>query len=256
MNKIKIIFLGEKPLALKCLKILMKRKDVKIIGLVTRIGENFWWKPEKLLNYAKEKKIKIIKKESLKKIKPDITISVLYPFILEKKILLNAKLCINLHQAPLPELKGKYSNYHCIVNNMKYFGSTLHIMNEKLDNGNIIDKKIFKVNQNDTSYELYKKNDQIAYEIFKKNINNIVKFKFRSYKQNKSLKSKSFGIKSIKNKITNLNDKQMLWNFVRANEFPPFEPSYIKYKSKKIYLMTKPEIYFKNFKQYKYLKFK
>ena len=36
---------------------------------------------------------------------------------------------------------------------------------------------------------------------------------------------------------------------MRANEFPPFEPAYIEYKSKKIYLMTKPELYIKSLKK-------
>ena len=249
MNKIKVIFFGEKPLALKCLKILQKRNDVKLLGIVTRRNGNFWWNQDKLIQFAKCRKIKIIKENNLHTLKPDIIISVLYPFILSKKILDKAKICVNLHQAPLPELKGKYSNYHCIVNGMQYFGSTLHVMNEELDSGKIIDKKIFKVDESDTALELYKKNDLLAYQIFKNNIDDIIKFKLKTYDQNKKIKSKSFGVKSIKNKISNLKNVRKLWNFVRANEFPPFEPAYIEYRSKKIYLMTKPEMYIKSLKK-------
>jgi len=248
-NQKKIIFLGEKPLALKCLKILCKKKNIKIVGLVTRTNGNFWWRQEKLINFAKQKNIKIIKKKSLKNLKADLLISVLYPFILNKEILMNSKLSINLHQGPLPELKGKYSNYHCIINNMKYFGSTLHMMNSKLDGGEIIEKKLFKISESDTAIELYKKNDQVAFDIFKRNINKIINFKFKTFKQIKSNKSKTFNINSIKNEVKNIKDKKKLWNFVRANEFPPFSPAYIKYKSKKIYLITNPNIHFNKIKK-------
>lgn len=244
MNQKKIIFLGEKPLALKCLKILCKKKNIKIIGLVTRKKGNFWWEPEKLINFAKQNNIRIIKKEILENLKADLLISVLYPFILSKKILMNSKLSVNLHQGPLPELKGKYSNYHCIMNNMKYFGSTFHVIDSKLDSGEIIEKKIFKVSETDTAIELYEKNDQVAFDIFKRNINKILNFKFKTFKQLKSKNSKSYSINSIKNEVKNIKNKKKLWNLVRANEFPPFSPAFIKYKSKKIYLITNPKIHF------------
>lgn len=237
----KIIFCGEKILSVKCLDYLRKQYKVKIVGICTRKISKVWWGKQVLREYAKNNNIRIIKTKSIKQNQADLLISVLFPLRINRTTLNKFKQSINLHQAPLPEFKGCNGASHAIINNVKYFGSTLHVLSEELDNGDIIAKKKFPLKKNITAKELYEYNDKIAFELFKKNIGKVLSNRMKLKKQNIN--------KNKANKRNSLNDKEInfslpknkIWNKVRGNEFFPFEPCYIKLsKKKKIYLLTKP----------------
>lgn len=48
------------------------------------------------------------------------------------------KTWFNFHPAPLPEYKGRNLCYHAIMNGAKYFGASVHYMDEDFDTGDII----------------------------------------------------------------------------------------------------------------------
>lgn len=236
----KVIFCGEKDLSVRCLNYLKKNFKVNIIGICTRKKSKVWWGKQVLRDYAKKNNIKILKTKNIKNNQADLLISVLFPLVIKKNTLDKFKLCINLHQAPLPEYKGCNGASHAIIDNAKYFGSTLHLLSKKLDSGDIIDKKNFLINKNFTSKELYEYNDEIAFKLFKKNIGKILQNKFNLKKQKKNF-YKTNSRDSLKNKEIKLNmPKSLIWKKVRGNEFFPFEPCYINYRKNKIYLLTKP----------------
>ena len=237
----KIIFCGEKILSVKCLDYLRKNYKVKIVGICTRKVSKVWWGKQVLREYAKKNKIKIMKTTNIKQNEADLLISVLFPLKIEKKIIDKFKKSINLHQAPLPGFKGCNGASHAIIDNVKFFGSTLHLLSSNLDEGDIIAEKKFPLKKNITAKELYEYNDDIAFELFKKNIGKVLKNEMKLKKQSKG-KFKTNQRNSLNNKEINLKmSKNKIWNKVRGNEFYPFEPCYIKIgKEKKIYLLSKP----------------
>ena len=241
----KIIFCGEKILSVRCLDYLKKNYKIKIIAICTRKKSKVWYGKQVLREYAKKNRIKIIKTKNIKKNQADLLVSVLFPSIINKNVLNKFKLSINLHQAPLPEFKGCNGASHAIINDSKYFGSTIHLLTDKLDSGAIIDKKIFIINKNITAKELYEYNDYIAYDLFKKNIGKILLNKFSTVPQKTT--NKAFTRDSLKDKKIKFNmSKNKIWNKVRGNEFFPFEPCFINLgKGRKVYLLSKPWKYSK-----------
>ena len=124
-----------------------------------------------------------------------------------------------------------------MINGDKRFGVTLHFMTSNLDNGAIIEKRYFPLSQKDTAKSLYEKAVKLGYKVWMDNIDKILKNRVVStpiiddgskpYQRN-SLKKK---------KIPKINDKERIYNFVRALDFEPFEPAYfLDNKGKKIHL--------------------
>ncbi|HEY4662900.1 MAG TPA: formyltransferase family protein [Candidatus Humimicrobiaceae bacterium] len=238
-----VIFMGQKKLGRNCLKYIHKMPDVNILGVCTWSKDAIiWWKKLFVREYAENNNIPIINPEDILMFdNVDYIISVLHPFLIKKKILNKAKIAsINLHQGPLPEYRGCNSGSHAIMNGDKYFGATLHIITEEVDDGDIIDKRIFKIDDNITAKELYKLTNICCWEIFRSNIRNILDNNFKAYPQDKKMISRIYKRDSLQNKKVSLEwPLEKIWNFVRGNEFPPFEPAYIEYKDRKIYLKTK-----------------
>jgi methionyl-tRNA formyltransferase len=249
MNKINVVFMAEKKLGLKCLKLIHSIPYVNLVAICTRKKtKEIWWKKQYVREFAEINKIPILKRSELSSLKQiDVIFSVLYPFIIEDKIIKLAKNCaVNLHQAPLPEYRGCNSVSHAIINGESEFGCTLHLIDKELDKGDIIEKKIFKIKKDITALELYKKTDNVCYKVFKRNVEKILLNDFKHFKPKNKSKSYLYERDSLKNKKVELNwDFDKTYNFCRGNEFPPFEPAYFEKDGKKIYLITN----LKNFKK-------
>jgi methionyl-tRNA formyltransferase len=52
---------------------------------------------------------------------------------------------VNLHFAPLPQYRGRYSAGHALRNGETYFGVTLHYVDEGIDTGPIISERLFEI---------------------------------------------------------------------------------------------------------------
>ena len=73
---------------------------------------------------------------------------------------------INIHPSLLPKFKGLNTFARVLKNNEKKTGCTVHIVNEKLDSGNIIVKKSFFIESNDDEESLKKKTQKLEYQAF------------------------------------------------------------------------------------------
>ena len=64
---------------------------------------------------------------------------------------------LNIHPSLLPKYKGLNTHERVILNNEKFSGCTVHIVNARLDSGKIILQKQVKINKKDNSETLSKK---------------------------------------------------------------------------------------------------
>ena len=64
---------------------------------------------------------------------------------------------LNIHPSLLPKYKGLKTHQRALMNNEKYSGCTVHIVNSKLDSGKIILQKKVKISKNETLSSLAKK---------------------------------------------------------------------------------------------------
>ena len=110
---------------------------------------------KKILNELKKKKIKLICLAGFMKI--------LSKNFIEK---FDGKI-LNIHPSLLPNYKGLNTHKRVIQNKEKYSGCTVHIVNSKLDSGEIILQKKVKVLNKDTPKTLAKrilKHEHILYK--------------------------------------------------------------------------------------------
>lgn len=239
--------MGEKPFAAKCLNNLLKQ-DCNIVGIATRKKiENVWWGKQIVREIADENKIPIIKRKDIKNLKPDILLSVLYPFIIEEDILKSVDSAYNLHLAPLPKYKGCNCCSHVLMNGDTKFGVTFHEMTPELDSGRVFDRQFFDLTLRDTAETVYKKVCDLGYKVFTENIKNILSGNI-SFLECPNNESEPTPRNSLENKqIPKIDNRKKVYDFVRALDFSFFEPAYFLNDEKKIYLKAK-DFELENFK--------
>jgi methionyl-tRNA formyltransferase len=80
---------------------------------------------------------------------------------------------INFHPGPLPEYKGVFGINFAIYDQIDYWGATVHFVDEKFDNGNIIYCEKFKLDIEDDVNSIQEKTQNQLYYLAVKVINNI-----------------------------------------------------------------------------------
>ena len=155
----------------------------------------------------------------------DIFISILYDKILNGDFLKSTD-CYNFHPAILPNYAGVGTMTWSILNQEKYHGITLHIINEGIDTGDIIDITKFEIDENETSYSLHEKTMKKMFGFFKKKLYIILSKNYKSYKQDFS-KRKVYTYKKL-DKLLDLS------RYMRATYFPNKSKPYYYKKEKKL----------------------
>ncbi len=163
-------------------------------------------------------------------------------YILKKNILKKVKkAAINFHPGP-PEYPATGCVNYAVYENSKFYGCTAHLINEKVDNGKIIDVKKFSINRKDNILKILNKTYKVMSSQAISLINQIKinpNFIENQIEKNKKIKW-SNNIKKIKDLdkfyIINKNIKKKdFLNKIRATDTPKFKP-YIKLYGKKFIL--------------------
>lgn len=244
----KIVFLGSKPIGYICLDYLIKNQktlNIEIIGILTNDNLRFG-KEYNLKSLAKENEIDIIDSlNDLLKIEGiDILISIQYHEILKKEHIAKAKeIAINLHMAPLPEYRGCNQFSFAIYNDENEFGTTIHRLEEGVDNGSIIFESRFKIRNDIAILELYQKTFDESVSLFKNNIQKIFDgdYSLKPQKDYDGVRKQNFYFrKDIKDlKQIDINDSEdVVDRIIRATSMPGYEPPYTYVKGKKVYILT------------------
>ncbi|WP_299714639.1 dTDP-4-amino-4,6-dideoxyglucose formyltransferase [uncultured Tenacibaculum sp.] len=110
----------------------------------------------------------------------DLIISIHCKQLFPSKLIEKVK-CINVHPGYNPINRGWYPQVFAIINDVE-IGATIHEIDEKLDNGNIISRSKVKKYSFDTSYTLYNRVVNEEIKILKENINFIVDNTYKSIK--------------------------------------------------------------------------
>ena len=119
----------------------------------------------------------------------------------------NCKYAINFHPS-LPKYRGVGGVNYAIFNGDKYFGSTIHFINKKIDNGKILKVSKFRILKNDTVETLLKKTHKTLYIEAKKFIGKLIKnskiLENKNIKINMQWGKKYYDVKSL-NKFYEIN---------------------------------------------------
>ena len=174
------VFISGRGSNLKSLVNFFKKKNSPIlIKLIVSNNPN-----AKGLIYAKNAKInkyiisfknkKVSEKKLLKKLlSNNINLICLAGFmkILSGNFIKNfTKPILNIHPSLLPKYKGLNTHKRVIKNKEKYSGSTVHLVNAKLDSGKIILQKEIKISKNENEKSLERKVLKIEHKLYPKAI--------------------------------------------------------------------------------------
>jgi methionyl-tRNA formyltransferase len=167
-------------------------------------------------------------------------------FLILKKSQLNQAIygAINFHPGT-PDFRGIGCINYAIYKNVKKYGSTCHLMDDKIDNGKIIDVSYFKIDRQSNLSQLLRKTHKT---MFIQAIN-IINYLFKDHKNLIKLIKQNNNIKWSK-KIYKIRDLEKLYridlnksktgilNQIRSTYLNEYRP-YILHKKIKYYLDKK-----------------
>jgi methionyl-tRNA formyltransferase len=132
--------------------------------------------------------------------KYDLIISAHCKKIFDKKLIESTRI-INIHPGFNPYNRGMYPHVFSIINRLPT-GATIHEVDEKIDNGDIIYQKEVILNKYDDSKSLHEQIMKIELELFEDNFNEII---FGTYTKTKPKNKGNINYKSDFNKLLEIN---------------------------------------------------
>jgi len=262
MEKKSILFMGTPEFAVKSLECLVNNNH-NLIGVITALdkergrGRKIKFSPVK--DYALKKEIPLFQPKNLKdqnfidKIKnlnADLFVVVAFRMLPKEIIDLPRLGCINLHASLLPEYRGAAPINWVIINGEKETGVTTFYINSKIDEGDTIDSKTIKIENDENAGSLHDKLMTTGSQLVLKSVENIFNGNLKKKKQ-KISKSDKLAPKISKD-ICIINLDESADNIVRlVNGLSPYPGARIIFKNKnyKILKAIKSNTYHNNRKQ-------
>jgi methionyl-tRNA formyltransferase len=237
--KKKIAVIGSRDLVCEITKWIIETQDVEIVGGM-HPPFNGWW-DDNFKTVLDDNQIPVFNdlKELLKE-KPDVVFSINYWKKIDAEDINSVpEGIVNIHHSYLLKFKGRYSTSWAIIHARKdncwEHGTTLHYIDERLDEGNIIDSWKCRIEEDDTAEILFSKVEILALELFKANFSMIL-LGVTDFKEPAST-SYFYDKDSNKNlEVSQLMPVEEVYDFVRAWSFKDRPKPYLDFKGNRIYL--------------------
>lgn len=173
------VIIGNSTLIIPCGEYLLDN-GFKILAVVTSDAEVKKWCSSGKIPVIQEADI-----HEVKKMEFDYLFSIVYLKVLPVEITKKPKkAAINYHDALLPAYAGIHATSWAIMNGEKKHGITWHVMEEKLDTGNILVQKEIEIEDGETAVSLNIKCFQVAIEGFYELIDSIISGSLVGFQQN------------------------------------------------------------------------
>jgi len=109
----------------------------------------------------------------IKSIVPDYFVSVAFPFILSPEILSLVKHPINIHTGAIPRYRGHHPMSAALLNDEKHQATTVHLMAEEVDAGEILLQDFIIVKNTDTIVDIRKRLTELSLKLILKVIHQL-----------------------------------------------------------------------------------
>ncbi len=128
--------------------------------------------------------------EELKALKPDICTVVAYGRILPQKVLeVPTRGCINIHASLLPKYRGSAPYQWAVLNGEKETGVTAMYLCREMDAGDMIDKAVTPIEENETAGQLLDRLAVLGADLLSKTLTRFAQGQVVGEKQDESLVS-------------------------------------------------------------------
>ena len=171
---INVLAFLEKPIGRDIFEFLIARKEFNIVGVVTNESKANWWKDNSIWVDSLEKKDyplfpserRLIQTEIelLSSLNYDLVLSVQYRWKIPHVLYSGKEFTSNIHFSPLPYYKGHHPFFHAILSGSRFFGITLHELEDEFDAGRIIRQELFLLDDYETAESLYQKCEAMGKE--------------------------------------------------------------------------------------------
>ena len=193
----KILFMGTPDFAVESLDSIIKNK-YNVVGVVTvpdkTKGRGMKLMPSEVTEYANNNNLPLYQPEKIKenkdfldeikKLNPDIICVVAYGKIIPKEILdIPQYGTINVHPSLLPKYRGPAPIQWAILNGDDITGVTIMYLDEGMDSGDIILQEEIKIDNNETSGELWNRLSKIGGDLLVEALKQIEAKKAKRTKQ-------------------------------------------------------------------------
>lgn len=239
MKKLSICLLVSGNLGYSLLKYIFSKIDVKIHSVFTDR------KSDVIQVFCSDNKINCFvgnprnnKSESFRnniKDKPDIVLSINYPFLIENDLITYPKnYAINVHGSLLPKYRGRTPHVWAIINNEKETGITAHIITTECDKGDIIAQKVIPITKEDTGGSILEKYKEYYPLLIDDVISKIQSGNFETKKQDES-KATYYPKRTPDDGEIDWNwQKERIYNWVRAMAPPEYPGAFFFYDGQKV----------------------
>ena len=185
-------------------------------------GKHTWQKS--LTKTAEDLGIKVVTLTEVYDITDLIFLSVEFDKIIKVEKFAS-KYLYNIHFSLLPKYKGVYTAIWPLLNFETETGVTLHLIEDGIDTGPIIDQNSFIIDVNDNARDIYFNCLKLGYELIDKNLEDIINGKV-NFKRQSSTDSTYYSKKSINFNDLNVDLNQtahQIHNYLRAFSFQEYQ---------------------------------
>lgn len=258
----KIIFMGTPDFARDSLKAVVEAGH-EVALVVTNPdkpkGRGMKLIPSDVKKYAIEQNLEVVQPvkvrnnpefvEQLKDINPDVICVVAYGKIIPKEILDIPRLgCINVHGSLLPKYRGAAPIQWAVLNGDKKTGITTMFMDVGMDTGDMINKEVVQIGDDETTGELWDRLSIIGAKLLVKTLKDLENGTYKREKQgddftvapmikkemakidwenqtSSEIKNLVRGLNPFMGAFSFLNDKKIkIWKVEKLNDKPEKEP--------------------------------
>ena len=244
MAKTSIVFLGSKPVGYQCLEHLLAEAtnlNVAVTGVLTKARTEFGGAHD-LSQLADDHAIPVFSHPD-EMPSCDILLSVQYHRILTPPQLGKAqRLAVNLHMAPLPEYRGSNQFTYAILEEKEEFGTTLHVMDSRIDHGPILAQRRWKIPADSWVEDLYTRTVEESVLLFKEALPTLIAGHLKPLPQ-EELVGKYGTSLHLRKEMDALKIVDLSWpadkleRYLRATYMPGFEPPYALIGGRKVHLV-------------------
>lgn len=142
---------------------------------------------------------------------------------------------VNFHHSYELKFRGRHCSTWAIMHKEKFHGSTIHFIDEKIDEGKIIDTDYFKILDSDVAETIFKKSNEVGYSLLKKNFYKIINQRTMEYKP-AIMKNYTYKAKDLVHEIQLTDDKESLLRQIRSLTFDKMPAPYLLLNNRKVYL--------------------
>ena len=169
-------------------------------------------------------------------LKPDVIVTIAYGQIVPQGLLDIPTIgCINLHGSLLPKYRGAAPIQYALINNEKVSGMTLMKMVKEMDAGEMYDKEIVEISNEDNATSLFEKMGDAALRLILRALPKYLNNELVGIPQDESLVTFCPTIKPEEEKLDLSKSKEDLFGYIRGLSDEPGAYLYLDNAKFKIY---------------------